>query len=149
MVEMSENALPENVQAVSDPNNGNYIMFTTFDGEDPDEGNVLDLPTYKASIKKMVTVMEYEYFQSLVESVDGDVKAVGKMMYLPQTIRKPSELPPSLEAMVREHCEDFGDHTKAIVRFFEFDKKEESYYPVDLQFDDDGNFIQSAVEEEE
>lgn len=154
----TNNNLPENVGAAVHPQNKNYIMFTTFDaspqpnprfGEEdqPEFLDILDLPNYKTALAKLVTVMEYEYFQSIVESYEGDVRLAAKTMYLPQTIRKISDLPEGFEGLISNYCEDFGDETMAIVRFFEFDQDKQSYYPVDVQFAEDGSLLQADEEE--
>lgn len=145
----SKNELPPNVGAAVHPKNKNYIMFTTFDGTNPTEVDTLDLPAYKEALKTLVTVMEYEYFQALIESVEGDVAQAGKMFYLPQTIRKLKDLPEGFGDMIAEFCEDFGENTMAIVRFFEFDKENDSYNPVDVQFGDSGELLQAEGDEEE
>lgn len=149
MSEEQQQALPDNVGAAMHPENKNYIMFTTFDGTNPDDDDILDLPNYKEALKKVVTVMEYEYFQSLVEAVEGDVSQAGKMFYLPQSIRPLDQLPAGLAQMIQTNCADYGDNTLAILRFFEFDKETDSYAPVDVQFDEDGHMLQHNPDEEE
>lgn len=143
------NQLPPNVGAAVHPDNNNYIMFTTFDATNPDDKDIIQLDAYKEALKGVITVMEYEYFQSLVEAAEGDVEKAGKMFYVPQTIRKIEELPEGFSSLISTHCDDFGDETMAIVRFFEYDKKEDAYYPVDVQFDEDGALLQAEIDEEE
>lgn len=144
----TQNQLPPNVGAVMHPVNRNYIMFTTFDGTRAEGSNLQQTKEFQEALKSVITVMEYEYFQSLIESHEGEEFKLKKTFYIPRSVVKLNLLNEELRNLVSSVCEDYGDKTAVIMRFFEFDEETNSYSPVEVPFDENGQMVQYTDEEE-
>ena len=130
--EQMETGLPENVGAVTHPQNRNYIMFTTFRGEGSTGDDLLSSTYYPEALKKLITVMDYQYFKAIKDS--SNLKD-GKMpFFVPQTLVYHDELPEGWDQFVDHFCEryerDGQDDTVVLMRFFEYDEEDDSYMPV-------------------
>lgn len=127
----NEQGLPDNVGAVMDSNN-NYIMFTTFKGESQSPNDLLSSGFYREALQKLITIMDYEYFKSLKDS--SNLKDKTMPFFVPQTLVYHDQLPKQLGDAVNHFCERYEsgdeDDTAVLLRFFEFDKESDAYYPV-------------------
>lgn len=126
--------LPENVGAIMHPESNNYVMFTTFRGDGTVGDDLLSSTYYPEALKKLITVMDYQYFKAIKDS--SNLKDGTMPFFVPQTMVYHEDLPKGWNEFVDHFCERYDkegeDDTVVLLRFFEYDAEDDSYYPVQV-----------------
>lgn len=127
---MEEVKAIQNILQVLEPNTGNVVVMTSFDGGFPGEDTFEE--NYKETLQKVVTPAEYEYYREK------------KISYIPHMVKSIAEVPENFKTFVESDLKQFGeDGARTIVLFRFFENTEDGFIPVEV--DSEGELVSNSL----